>query len=112
MPPSLTQLVLYVADLDRSHRFYADLGLHLLADTRSEHGRRFSAQLGGETVLELRSCGDGPPTRTALGFAVPDPARTAELLNAVRYPVIYRRGMSLTARDPDGNTVDLTLAED
>jgi hypothetical protein len=28
----------------------------------------------------------------------------------MRYPVINRRGMLLTARDPDGNTVELTIA--
>ena len=113
MPPPLTSLVLYVADLDASLRFYTDLGLQFLEDDRCEDSpRRFSALLAGEAILELRSCGDGPPTRTRLGFALPDPGTTGERVGALRYPVINRRGMQLTARDPDGNTVELTLAED
>lgn len=113
MLPPLTSLVLYVADLDDSLRFYTDLGLQFLEDNRCEDSpRRFSALLAGEAVLELRSCGDGPPTRTRLGFALPDPGTTGERVGALRYPVINRRGMQLTARDPDGNIVELTLAED
>ncbi|CAJ1582841.1 VOC family protein [[Mycobacterium] wendilense] len=112
MPPPLTSLVLYVSDLDRSSRFYTDLGLEFLEDDRCEESpRRLSALLGGDAILELRCCGDGPPTRTRLGFALPDPGTTGERVGALRYPVTNRRGMLVTARDPDGNVVELTLAE-
>lgn len=113
MPPPLTSLVLYVADLDASVRFYTDLGLRFLEDDRcAESSRRFSALLAGDAILELRSRGDGPPTRTRLGFALPDPGTTGERVGALRYPVIIHRGMQLTARDPDGNIIELTLAEE
>ncbi|WP_241473854.1 VOC family protein [Mycolicibacterium neoaurum] len=113
MPPPLTSLVLYVTDLDASVRFYTDLGLAFLEDDRcKESPRRFSALLAGDAILELRACGDGPPTRTRLGFALPDPGTVGERVRALRYPVISYRGMELTARDPDGNTVELTLADE
>lgn len=112
MVPPLTSLVLYVSDLDASRRFYTDMGLQFLEDDRCEDSpRRLSALLAGDAILELRSCGDGPPTRTRLGFALPDPGATGERVGALRYPVINRRGMLVTARDPDGNTVDLTLVD-
>jgi catechol 2,3-dioxygenase-like lactoylglutathione lyase family enzyme len=111
MPPPLTSLILYVSDLDESLRFYTALGLDFLEDDRCEESpRRFSALLEGDAVLELRTCGDGPPTRTRLGFALPDPSSVGERVGALRYSVINRPGMLVTARDPDGNTVELTLA--
>lgn len=110
MVPPLTSLILYVSDLDASLRFYTDLGLQFLEDDRCEDSsRRLSALLAGDAILELRSCGDGPPTRTRLGFALPDPGTTGERVGALRYPVINRRGMMVVARDPDGNTIELTL---
>jgi len=113
MPTPLTSLVLYVSDLEKSLRFYTALGLDFAEDDRCEDSpRRLSALLEGEVVLELRTCGDGPPTRTRLGFALPGPSSTGERVGALRYPVIIRRGMLLTARDPDGNTVEMTLASD
>lgn len=113
MPPPLTSLVLYVADLDASVRVYTDLGLRFLEDDRcAESSRRFSALLAGGAILELRSRGDGTPTRTRLGFALPDPGTTGERVGALRYPVIIHRGMQLTARDPDDNIIELTLAEE
>lgn len=111
MPPPLTSLILYVSDLDESLRFYTALGLDFLEDDRCEESpRRFSALLEGDAVLELRTCGDGPPTRTRLGFALPDPSSVGERVGALRYSVINRPGMLVTARDPDGNAVELTLA--
>ncbi|MDF2824475.1 MAG: hypothetical protein K0R68_1883 [Mycobacterium sp.] len=113
MAPPLTSLVLYVSDLDKSLRFYTDLGLSFLEDDRcAESPRRFSALLAGDAILELRSSGDGPPTRTRLGFALPDPGTTGERVGALRYPVRNTRGILLTATDPDGNTIELTLADD
>lgn len=46
-----------------------------------------------------------------LGFVLPNPGTTGERVGALRYPVTNRRGMLLTARDPDGNVLELTLAE-
>lgn len=81
MAPPLMSLVLYVRDLDASLRFYTDLGLQFLEDDRCEDSaRRFSALLAGDAILELRSCGDGPPTRTRLGFALLDPGTTVNVL--------------------------------
>lgn len=103
MPPPLTSLVLYVSDLEKSLGFYTALGVEFAEDDRCEDSsRRLSALLEGEVVLELRTCGDGPPTRTRLGFALPDPSSTGERVGALRYPVINRRGMLLMARDPTG----------
>lgn len=110
MPP-LTLFELYVADLERSRRFYTDLGLTL---TREQYGDRpvhYATVLAGDIILRLLPAGDGPTTRTRLGFALPDPGTTAEWVGASRYPVVNRRGMLLTAVDPDGNVIEMTLAE-
>jgi catechol 2,3-dioxygenase-like lactoylglutathione lyase family enzyme len=111
MPP-LTFFELYVTDLERSRRFYTDLGLTL---TREQYGDRpvhYATVLDGDVILRLLPAGDGPPTRTRLGFALPDPGTRAEWVGAARYPVTNRRGMLITARDPDGNIVEITLLDD
>ena len=111
MPP-LTVLEIYVNDLERSRRFYTDLGL---AFTREQYGHRpvhYATLLDGDTILRLLPAGDGPPTRTRLGFALKNPGLIAEFVGATRYPVKTSRGMLLTAHDPDGNVVEMTLVDD
>ena len=111
MPP-LTVLEIYVTDLERSHRFYTSLGLTF---TREQHGDRpvhYATLLEGDVILRLLPAGDGPPTRTRLGFALKNPGAVAEMVGATRYSVKNWRGMLLTAHDPDGNIVEMTLLAD
>jgi lactoylglutathione lyase len=102
MTPSLGLLVLYVADLEASRRFYSLLGLDL---AREQHGRgpvHYSAELGG-TVLELYPARDVlPPTRTRLLLRVDDPSAVAKMLREAGFDVALT-----VAEDPDGNAVEL-----
>ncbi|MBS9532396.1 VOC family protein [Mycobacterium sp. M1] len=84
----LSLIVLYVADLEASRRFYEDtVGLTF---AREKHGNgpiHYAATIAGGCVLELYPAGPSrPPTRTRLGFMVPGAAGGAW-------------------RDPDGNVV-------
>ncbi|TRW81486.1 VOC family protein [Mycolicibacterium sp. 018/SC-01/001] len=111
MPP-LTVLELYVSDLERSRRFYTCLGLTF---TREQYGDRpvhYATLVDGDIILRLLPAGEGPPTRTRLGFALTSPGAVAETVGATRYSVKDRRGMLLTALDPDGNVVELTSLTD
>lgn len=83
---ALALVVLYVADLDASHDFYAGLGMELVHEQHGAGPAHYSSTLDAGTVLELYPAGDGAVTRTLLVLRVPDAAESTE-------------------RDPDGNTV-------
>lgn len=102
----ITLVVLYVADLDASRRFYSLIGLDF---TEERHGGglvHHAATLPTGIVLELYPAGDGTVTRTRVGFAVRDRAAVAAALRAAGFTV-KRQSLAI---DPDGNRVEITSA--
>lgn len=63
----LTLVVLYVADIDASRRFYAGLGLSFAAEQQGSGPEHFAAALPAGAVLELYPAGDRPPTGPGSG---------------------------------------------
>lgn len=105
---SLTLLVLYVADLDRSRHFYSLLGLQFVEEQHEGGPVHYAATLPTGIVLELYPAGDRAVTRTRLGFMVRDRAAVADALRRIGFTV---KRQSLVV-DPDGNWVELHEAED
>jgi lactoylglutathione lyase len=99
----ITRLVLYVADLDRSRRFYSLLGLVFVEERHGDGPLHYSAELPTGIVMELYAAGEKPVTRTRLGFMVQDRAATVDALRRNGFTV---KRLSL-AIDPDGNRVEL-----
>lgn len=103
----ITLVVLYVADLDASHRFYSLLGLEF-AEVQHERGPvHYSATVPTGTVLQLHPAGDRPVTRTRLAFEVRGRAAVAAALRTAGFTV---KRQSLVI-DPDGNRVELIDSE-
>ncbi|CPT03428.1 MULTISPECIES: VOC family protein [Mycobacteriaceae] len=103
----LSLVVLYVADLDSSRRFYELLGLDLVEERHEGGPVHYSAQLPGGTVLELYPSGDRSVTHTRLGFMVRDRAAVAAALRSAGFTV-KRQSLAI---DPDGSRVEITDAE-
>ena len=111
--PTLSLIVLRVADIERSAAFYASLGLNF---TRENHGagpEHFSTRVG-ETVFELYPASERfPVTTVRLGFGVESiPAvlnhwrgRHCRILSE---PQDSPYGLRAVVADPDGHRVELT----
>ena len=105
----LSLVVLRVADLEASRRFYGRLGLVLHPERHGDGPDHLAATLG-PVVLELYPLGPGrPATAVRLGFTVPDPAAVAAALPASVVATVTRDGHEVVIlRDPDANKVELT----
>lgn len=100
---TLTLLVLYVADLDESRRFYSLLGLDFTEEQHGDGPMHCAATLHGGAVFELYPAGGKTVTRTRLGFAVLGREAVAEALRSAGFTV-KRQSLAI---DPDGNRVQL-----
>jgi lactoylglutathione lyase len=106
-------VVLRVADLERSRRFYECLGVRFARERHAAGPEHLAADLGG-TVFELYPDGGrGPTAGLRLGFRVPcvDAATAAAreagadvLITAADGPW----GRRAVVADPDGIRVELT----
>lgn len=103
----ITLVVLYVADLDASHRFYSLLGLEF-AEQRHEGGPvHYAAELPTGVVMGLHPAGEKTVTRTRLGFMVGNRAAVAGALRSAGFTV-KRQSLAI---DPDGNRVEIIDSE-
>ncbi|MFN8228338.1 MAG: VOC family protein [Mycobacterium sp.] len=109
--PSLLELTLFVADVDRSFAFYTALGVDLFLVEEPGHPRHYDGALGN-TAVQIYPADDRPATTVQLGFRVPDIAAIAHRLDGVG--VLYELPLRhrLTTRDPDGNRVHLSQLRD
>ena len=105
--PGLTLLVLYVADLEQSLRFYSALGIAFTAEKHGAGPRHYAAEVGG-AVLELYPSDDRPHTRTRLGLRVNDLDATRIALAAAEFDMPAPRRGRCVVRDQDGNVVELS----
>ncbi|WP_100492713.1 VOC family protein [Mycobacteroides abscessus] len=104
---TLTLLVLYVSDPERSRDFYYLIGLDFTEQRHQGGPVHHAAELPSGIVLELYPAGDHPVTRTRLGFEVRGRAAVAEALRAAGFTV-KRQSLAI---DPDGNRVEITDSE-
>ena len=116
MQPRLCLVVIRVADLARSRRFYEGLGLTFRDEPHGSGPLHLACELG-EAVFEIYSSGAKPPptVATRIGFRVGD--ISTALASAVNLggeiispPKDSPWGRRAVLRDPDGHTVEL-LAE-
>jgi predicted enzyme related to lactoylglutathione lyase len=113
MAVALNLLVIRVADLEHSRRFYEALGLLF---SRQQHGNgpeHFAADFAG-VVFEIYPRGCGLPTSgLRLGFRVAsviDAVASAERLGAgiVSPPAEGPLGLRAVVVDPDGNRIEIS----
>ena len=104
----MSLVVLRVADLDGSRRFYVGLGLTLRPERHGDGPRHLSADLGG-VVLELYPLASGAPTTgLRLGLSVPAPTATAAASSPEAFRTVTRAGHQVVVlHDPDGHTIEL-----
>jgi catechol 2,3-dioxygenase-like lactoylglutathione lyase family enzyme len=108
-PVKLSLMVIRVADLASSRRFYEQLGLAFHEEQHGSGPEHLSTVIGG-TVVELYPVGSGPSTQgLRLGLVV---ANLTEIAANSRESVIEdsdRDGHRFVVlRDPDGHKVELT----
>lgn len=111
MTAALDLLVLRVADLERSRRFYEALGLVFVEERHGSGPVHLAATLESGLVVELYPVtGDAPPdTQTRLGFTV---GSRSAVLSALRgrgfaVPADGDDRRTVVVTDPDGRRVEL-----
>ena len=111
-PPSLSLIVLRVADLERSVAFYETLGLAFVRHRHGDGPEHHSATLPGGAVFELYPQKPGAPSSAGarVGFRIADVDATAAALpDAVLSPPRDSPwGRRAVLADPDGHRVELT----
>lgn len=116
MTPAPNLLVLRVADLVKSRRFYEALGLEFVSEQHGKGPEHLAADLGG-FVFELYPVGSGASTAaTRIGFALGSlearVARASESGGQIVKPVSDSRwGRRAVVLDPDGHSVELSEVE-
>jgi predicted enzyme related to lactoylglutathione lyase len=123
--PRLIEVELYVADIERSVAFYADvIGVplegHAHAEDEPTHhhaawGDWEAGAEGGFLLFSLYSAGPGEATRSSFGFAVDDLDAVHRRVEAtgikvLQAPTTRPWGRCATYQDADGNRVSLTQA--
>ena len=105
----LSLVVVRVAELAASRRFYEQLGLALDQERHGSGPEHLSTLIGG-TVVELYPIGPGPSTQgLRLGLVVADPTEIAATCWASVAEDCERDGQCVVVlRDPDGHKVELT----
>jgi catechol 2,3-dioxygenase-like lactoylglutathione lyase family enzyme len=121
----ISLLVLEVADLEASTRFYRDamgIPLHVGADNGAGDDRWLSGEHqavswreGGYFHFSLYAAKGEPTEGAQIGFVVPDLAVAHARAVAARAPLVHPPrpepwGETARYRDPDGNCVSLTQA--
>jgi catechol 2,3-dioxygenase-like lactoylglutathione lyase family enzyme len=108
-------VVVNVADLDRSERFYREtLGLRVPLTESSERWRELDSP---PVALALRLDAASPGVNAAVALAVEDVRAAVEELRAAGVPILlepYDTEVCVTAmiRDPDGNLLLLHQRKD
>ena len=111
--PALSLLVLRVADLQVSRRFYEALGLEFLEERHGKGPEHLAADLGG-TVFELYPLGSKASTSAArVGIRVRGLDSLVPGLSALGGQVVTPAedspwGRRAVVRDPDGHTLELS----
>ena len=111
--PRLSSIVVRVADVDRSARFYAALGLELVPERHGAGPAHFSSKCG-DVLFEIfplpRGSATGPAVR--LSFRVDSVVETVERLLCAGWTVrassvAGEHGERAVVLDPDGHQVEL-----
>ena len=89
--PSLLELTLFVADVDRSFAFYTALGVDLFLVEEPGHPRHYDGALGN-TAVQIYPADDRPATTVQLGFRVPDIAAIAHSVRKTNHAVLVEEG--------------------
>lgn len=117
MKPRLRLLVLRVADLASSRRFYEALGLRFAVERHGRGPEHLSADLG-DFVFELYPLASRPPTTGArVGFEVPDLDAVVREIEAAggeidSPPQATPWGERAVLIDPDGHALELYQARE
>lgn len=104
----LSLVVVRVADMAASQRFYERLGLTFRPERHGSGPEHLATAIGG-TVVELYPIGSGPSTQgLRLGFVVADLAEIAVACGASVIQDTERDGQRVVVvQDPDGHKVEL-----
>ena len=106
-------IVLRVANLDRSRRFYETLGIQFVRERHGTGPEHFAATVGG-VVFELYPAAEGACTeRLRLGFRLACVDTAVAAVRELGIEVVSRSadgpwGRRAVVADPDGNRVELT----
>ncbi len=110
---NLNLVVIRSADLDRSARFFAAVGVRLAPERHGTGPKHLAGQAGG-AVLEVYPSGDtGSTAGVRLGFRVPSLAGVLASLAEVEAVVVVSPpkkspwGLRAVVTDPDGHRVEL-----
>ena len=109
----IAHLVLRVADIEVSRRFYSMLGLEFVTEKHGAGPTHYACEIGS-TVLELYPQGRHPKSFVRLGIEVESASESAAALRAAgwgdcaQFEEMSRR---VTVTDPDGNEIDLVERE-
>lgn len=103
----LSLVVVRVANLAASRRFYQRLGLEFRHERHGSGPEHLSTVIGG-TVVELYPIGSGPSTQgLRLGLVVADLAEIAVTCGAVIKDIERVGQRVVVVQDPDGHKVEL-----
>lgn len=107
--PRLSYLVLYTQQMQEMVEFYTTLGLDFRPEQHGTGPLHYTAMIS-DIVLEIYPAAAGPISRTRLGlaWANSDLQRCAA---DVRRKLIAAPSGRCLLRDPDGNAVEVSLAE-
>jgi catechol 2,3-dioxygenase-like lactoylglutathione lyase family enzyme len=112
--PALALVVIRSNDLDRSHRFYRQLGLEFVRHRHGKGPEHFSCELGsGVFEIYPRASETDATSSTRLGFHVASVDEMLTKLQASDVTVVAPAcdspwGRRAVVQDPDGHKVELT----
>ncbi len=112
MNPSLSLVVIRVADMEKSRRFYEALGLQFTEEQHGQGPLHLSAVLGG-TVFEIYPLGNKPITSgIRLGFRVSSVSKALDHLRqfdvTVNNPPTHTDySLVSVVSDPDGHRIEI-----
>ena len=109
---SLNLVVIRSADLDRSARFFAALGVRLAPERHGSGPEHLAGQVGAAVLEVYPPDGVGSTTGVRLGFRVPSVAGVLAALPEVGGVVVSPPkespwGLRAVVADPDGHRVEL-----
>ncbi len=112
---SLTLVMIRSADLQRSARFYAALGVRLAPERHGSGPEHLAGQVGGTLLEVYPSDGVGSAAVVRIGFCVPSVTGTLSALAEAGGVIVSpakegRWGLRAIVADPDGHRVELVEA--